>query len=527
MCATAMISVLISFVTRLYLALVRCVFRLPWAAAGPTKMLLPPIEDPALVQSARTLALWIRQRKRSAASIMEAFRRRVEAVNPIINAVVDDRFEAALREAREVDRRLDACTQEEREEIGRVQPLLGVPFTAKETVMVDGLSNTAGLLSRQGVKAPRDSEVVSRLRKAGAIPMAVTNVPELAMWLETYNVLHGRTVNPYDVSRTSGGSSGGEAALLTSCGTPLSVGTDIGGSIRFPASCCGTFGHKPTSGWVPLSDTRPFQRNDDAKICVTGPLGRSVGDLVMFLESVAPEAAGLAAKVANTDVGSIKIWWTDEMQSPWCRPTEPSLSDALRAACKHLHHSFGATTCQFQWPCDMARAFQVWACKRQEDGKGEGSLITDMTNRKGPANLPEEWLRWMCGRGRHTFPILLVASVTRPRKSDQSDHINLKKIQSDFLDKLGQNGVLVVPVFPRVAPYHGEMIWFWKDGGYLIIFNAMEMPSTAVPLGLTKDGLPIGLQVVATPGNDHLCLAVAAALEEKFGGWVSPSPINV
>ncbi|XP_045103893.1 fatty-acid amide hydrolase 2-A-like isoform X2 [Portunus trituberculatus] len=254
-----MLSFLISLLTRLYLWVVRCVFRLLWALGGPTKLLLPPIDDPALMQSARTLALWIRQRKRSAVSVMEAFQRRIEAVNPIINAVVDERFKAALQEAREVDQRLDACTQEELEEIGRTQPLLGVPFTSKETIMVKGLSNAVGLVCRQGVKASRDAEVVGRLREAGAIPMAVTNVPELAVWVESYNLLNGRTVNPYDVSRTPGGSSGGEGALLTSCGTPLSVGTDLGGSIRIPAFLCGTFGHKPTSGWVSLVGTRPFQ----------------------------------------------------------------------------------------------------------------------------------------------------------------------------------------------------------------------------------------------------------------------------
>ncbi|XP_063866172.1 fatty-acid amide hydrolase 2-A-like isoform X2 [Scylla paramamosain] len=521
-----MLSVVISLLTRLYLAVVRCVFRLLWVAWGPTKLLLPPIDDPALVQSARTLALWIRQRKRSTVSIIEAFRRRIEAVNPIINAVVDERFEAALREAREVDRRLDACTQEEREEIGRIQPLLGVPFTAKESVMVKGLSNAGGLVNRQGMKASRDAEVVGRLREAGAIPVAVTNVPELAIWVESYNLLNGRTVNPYDVSRTPGGSSGGEGALLTSCGTPLSVGTDIGGSIRIPAFLCGTFGHKPTSGWVSLDGTRPFRYvNENRKISVAGPLCRSVGDLVVFLESVAPRAAGLAANVTNTDIGSLNIWWMDGMESPWCRPTEPSLREALHDACRYLHQSFGATLRQFQWPLDMSRTAEVWLSKKNNEDKDEPPLVSDMKNREGSINLVEEWLRWMCGRGRHIFPTLVLASgETRPLKSDR---LSWKNIQTSFLDKLGQNGVLVVPVLPLVAPFHGELLYFWKDVNLALIFNVTEMPSTSVPLGLTKDGLPLGLQVVTTPGNDHLSLAVAAALEDKFGGWVSPSPVTV
>ncbi|MPC11320.1 Fatty-acid amide hydrolase 2 [Portunus trituberculatus] len=162
---------------------------------------------------------------RSAESIVEAFRRRVEAVNPIINAVVDERFEAALLDARGIDQRLDACTQEEREEIGRAQPLLGVPFTAKENVLVKGLSCTHGLVLRQGMKAERDAEVVCRLREAGAIPLAVTNVPELGMWIESSNILYGRTSNPYDVSRTPGGSSGGEVCMFH-CLICCSLGRD-------------------------------------------------------------------------------------------------------------------------------------------------------------------------------------------------------------------------------------------------------------------------------------------------------------
>ncbi|KAK8398344.1 hypothetical protein O3P69_003909 [Scylla paramamosain] len=525
-----MLSVIISFLTWLYLSAVRCVFRLLWLPAGPTKFLLPPIDDPALVQSACTLALWIRQRKRSAESIVEAFRRRVEAVNPIINAVVDERFEAALREAREVDQRLDACTQEEREETGRAQPLLGVPFTAKENVLVKGLSCTHGLVLRRGMKAERDAEVVCRLREAGAIPLAVTNVPELGMWIESINPLYGRTANPYDVSRTPGGSSGGEGALLASCGTPLSIGTDLIGSIRIPSFYCGTFGHKPTSGWVSLDGCRclPYKNYINRKITVAGPMCRSVGDLVVFLESMAPRAAGLAARVADTDIGALKIWWVDGLDSPWCRRTEKSLREALHAAHQHLQNSFGATTCRFQWPMDMVHAVDIWLNKLAGENKDEPSLLTDMKNRKGTVNLLEEWLRWVCGRGRHSFTLLTVStSLKYFYKKFLNPRFDWRNAQKKMLEILGQNGVLLMPVMPEVAPFHGEPQCFWKDMNFTAIASATELPSTSVPLGLSKEGLPLGLQIMTTPGNDHLSLAVAAALEDKFGGWISPSPITI
>ncbi|XP_045133069.1 fatty-acid amide hydrolase 2-like isoform X2 [Portunus trituberculatus] len=468
--------------------------------------------------------------KRSAESIVEAFRRRVEAVNPIINAVVDERFEAALLDARGIDQRLDACTQEEREEIGRAQPLLGVPFTAKENVLVKGLSCTHGLVLRQGMKAERDAEVVCRLREAGAIPLAVTNVPELGMWIESSNILYGRTSNPYDVSRTPGGSSGGEGALLASCGTPLSIGTDLIGSIRIPSFYCGTFGHKPTSGWVSLDGCRclPYKNYLNRKITVTGPMCRSVGDLVVFLETVSPSAAGLAAKVANTDIGALKIWWVDSLNSPWCRRTEPSLCEALHTAHYHLHNSFGATTCQFQWPIDMEHSTDVWRNKLAEESKDEASLLTDMKNRQGTVNLLEEWLRWTFGRGRHSFSLLTVSTSFRYfYKKFLDPRFSWRNTQKIFLEILGQNSVLLTPTMPAVAPFHGELHCFWKDMSFTAIASATELPCTSVPLGLSKEGLPLGLQIITTPGNDHLSLAVAAALEDKFGGWVSPSPIIV
>lgn len=527
-----MLRLLTSLIVQLYFTLVRCWFRLLWAFSGPTKFLLPPIEDPALVQTACTLALWIRERKRSAESIVKAFQKRALAVNHTVHAIVDDRFEAALSEAREVDKKLNACTPEQREEMGRAQPLLGVPFTSKENVMIQGLSHTHGILRRRGMKAAHDAEVVRRLREAGAIPLAVTNVPELGMWYESANLLYGRTTNPYDISRTPGGSSGGESALLASCGTPLSIGTDLAGSIRLPAALCGLFGHKPTSGWVPLDGCGIFPDTlKDRRALVAGPLCRSVGDLVMFLETVVgSRAEGLAAKVAATDIRNLKIWWADSMDSPWCPATEPSLREALHAARLHLEHTFRVITCKFQWPVDMANSAVIWATKLAFESKGKPPLASDLKNREGTANMMKEWLLCMCGLSEHTFAtIRLISTLPNPRcKKFNEPQLNWKNVQKQFMDILGKDSVLLVPVHSMTACYHKEPLFYSMKGAeYCYIFNATEMPGTTVPLGLSKDGLPLALQVVTTPENDHLSLAVAAALEEKFGGWVSPSPIKV
>ncbi|KAG0724189.1 Fatty-acid amide hydrolase 2 [Chionoecetes opilio] len=365
--------------------------------------------------------------------------------------------------------------------------------------MVKGLSNTNGLVSRRGMKATRDAEVVRQLREAGAIPMAVTNVPELGLWLECHNILFGRTANPYDISRTPGGSSGGEGALLTSCGTPLSVGSDLGGSIRVPSFFCGVFGHKPTLGWVSMEGNKPLpyinkDKSEDRRMAVVGPMCRCTADLVLFLARVAPRAAGLAARVAQTDIGSLKIWWVEGMESPRCRATEPPLRKALHAARRHLQTTFGATTCQFQWPLDMAHATDVWRDRYEIQENGEPSLLTNMKNRESNANLPEEWLRWLCGRGRHTFPLLLHASSVLAKKP-RDPRFSWKNVQKYFLRRWSRTVAAGAHV-PGGA-LHGNFEQL-QARRHQRISNATEMPSTAVPLGLSKDGLPLGLRNVRT-----------------------------
>src|SRR3954454_9003083 len=161
-----------------------------------------------------------------------------------LNAVVADRYERARDEADEADRRIAAGEHD-------LPPLMGVPFTVKESIALQGMPHCAGLAARAEHRASESATAVQRVLDAGAIPLGVTNISELTMWIEADNPVYGRTLNPYDRRRIVGGSSGGEGAAVGSGGSPFGIGTDIGGSIRFPAFCNGVFGHKCSPGVVP------------------------------------------------------------------------------------------------------------------------------------------------------------------------------------------------------------------------------------------------------------------------------------
>ncbi|KAK4299337.1 hypothetical protein Pmani_028379 [Petrolisthes manimaculis] len=456
---------------------------------------LPPITDPILLQDCTALAEWIRKGKRSAEQVVSAYIQRAKAVNVSLNAMVDDRYEAAVREAREVDRILATLTETQREALKETKPLLGVPFTCKEVVMMQGMNHTGGLVTRKGIKANVDAEANTRLKQAGAIAIGVTNVPEIGIWCETTSTLYGRSNNPYDFTRTPGGSSGGESSLLSGCGTPLSVGSDVGGSIRMPAYFTGTFGHKPSPEWVSLINGAMFpEKVKNSRVLAIGPLCRSARDLTLTLEVMAPlKAKGLRSKVDKTNLSKVKIWWAEGLDTPIVSPTNAAQKKALKEAVTYLNQAYGART-------ERSDAWLSW-----------------------------EWLRFWCGFGRFTFGLLMMATVQKLSKVKEepknSPHYwkNKKKM---LIDKLGSNSVLIIPMLPRHY-YHNEILTNALDVSHTALFNATEMPGSAVPLGLDNEGMPLGVQVVALPDDDHLCMAVAEALEKKFGGWISPSPIAV
>ncbi|GFW63132.1 fatty-acid amide hydrolase 2 [Trichonephila clavipes] len=220
--------------------------------------------------------------------VMKAYIERAKAVHSFINAAVDERFDDALKDAKNIDKFLDSKTKSE-EEIAKDTPLLGIPFSCKETIGVTGMKQTSGLVRSKDHIAKVDGGAPAMYRKAGAIPFLVTDIPELCMWWESSNHVNGLTKNPYDNTRTVGGSSGGEGAVVTSAGSIIGIGNDIAGSIRIPACFSGIYGHKPSRdivpnwGVFPFCDMRPEKEDRTKDFVSTGPMCRYVQDLPLLL----------------------------------------------------------------------------------------------------------------------------------------------------------------------------------------------------------------------------------------------------
>src|SRR5438309_9714304 len=222
------------------------------------------------------MAEQIRHRKISPVELVEAHLRKIKKLNPVLNAFVQVDAEGALRQAHEAEKAVKQGTN--------LGPLHGVPISIKSSIEVAGFRCEAGTKLRQGMVVSQDAPLVSRLRDAGAIILGTTNTPELLMAWETDNLLYGRTNNPWDLTRTPGGSSGGEAAAIASGLSAGGAGSDGGGSIRVPAHFCGICGLKPTPGRIPSTGHFPKAGGPFAFLGVVGPMARTVGDLKVLFE---------------------------------------------------------------------------------------------------------------------------------------------------------------------------------------------------------------------------------------------------
>ncbi|MFT5680887.1 MAG: fatty acid amide hydrolase 2 [Myxococcota bacterium] len=461
------------------------------------------------------LADLIRRGEVSSREAVTAHIAKIEAVNPTLNAVVADRFEAALSEADQADARRG-------EDVG---PLHGVPCTIKECFALTGMPNASGLVSRAGIRAPSDATAVARLRAAGAIPMGVTNTSELCMWMETSNRLYGRTNNPYDPRRIVGGSSGGEGAIIGAGGSPLGIGSDVGGSIRMPAFFNGIFGHKPTGGLIPNTGQYPaIDTEQGSRYLTTGPLCRRAEDLMPLVRILAgPDGLDPGcftmplSDPAQVDFTGVRVLTVpDDGLLSIC----PELIAAQAAAAAALE-ARGARIEEIRFS-RLRGATDIWSAML-----GEASTVPFRTSLyRGQDRTRTALLRWAFGGGSYTLPAILLAGLERvtdafPARAERfiaEGHA----LRAEMTEALGIDGLMLYPSHPTPAPRHYVPLSRPISWIYTAILNVMELPVTQVPLGLDGKGMPLGVQVVGAHGADHRTIAAALALEADLGGWVPP-----
>jgi Asp-tRNA(Asn)/Glu-tRNA(Gln) amidotransferase A subunit family amidase len=449
--------------------------------------------------SAVELAAAIRRRERSAAETLEAFIERVEQRNGDLNAIVVRRYDEAREEAAAADRAVAAGE--------RVGPFHGVPITVKEAIAAAGLPCTNGSLLTAGAVADEDAPAVRHLREAGAIVFAKTNVPEFCCYYDTDNLVYGRTANPHDHQRTSGGSSGGESAALAAGMTPLGIGSDIGSSIRQPASWTGVYGLKPSRGLVSLAGHAGFGLPPAWQMfAAIGPMTRFAEDLAPALEAMAGHPLAPAAPGPRR----VAVFEDDGLQ-----PVARACREAVRRAAGALRDS-GSDVVESAPPSlgDIRRAYDVMLAT--EASHLLPPLVGGRTDELSPY-----------GRNFH--------DAVAQFPADLDDYLDassrLAALQDEMDGWLEQHPIVLCPVTPVTAPLaatgitdaDGEPM---LPGGKLTLAtwaNALGLPSASVPAGRDDGGMPVGVQVVGPRGCDADVLEVCCALEPVLGGWVRPT----
>jgi amidase len=474
------------------------------------------------------LAKALRSRKVSALELLDHTIARIEALDRRINAVVVRDFDRARIAAKTADAALAR---------GEHKALLGIAVTLKEPFNVAGLPTTGGFPRFKDFVPTEDALAVSRLKQAGAIIIGKTNIPIGLREFQSYNEIYGTTNNPYDLGRSPGGSSGGSAAALAAGFGPLSLGSDIGGSIRVPAHFCGVFGHKPSLGLIP---TRGYSLPPapavpgQGDLAVVGPMTRTASDLALALDVVAgPDDArdGVGYRLAlpaprHDDLRNFRVLVVD------VHPLMP-VSSAVRSAMAVLAErltrlgakvavksallpSLADSARLYMKLLDAARSPRLSAdafaeAQRQSAALSPGDESPEAERMRGTVMSHRDWLAADAARLQlqqqwhvlfREFDVVLYPSAPVPAfPQDQSEPIEARQLDIDG----------------KAYPYL-DACFIWADPA-----TTCGLPATAAPIGRSPAGLPIGVQIIGPYLEDRTTIAFAGLIEREFGGFVPPA----
>ena len=456
-----------------------------------------------LRSSATGMARAIREKKVSSAELIQAQLGRIEAVNPRLNAIVQLLAERVMEAAREADASLAR---------GKLRgPLHGVPVTFKDAIETEGITSTGGTLGRRSFVPAQDAVIVKRLRAAGAIVLGKTNCPEFGWAWESDNLIYGRTNHPYDVSLSPGGSSGGESALISAGGSPLGFGSDAGGSVRFPANCCGLASIKPTSGRIPRTGHFPGPGGTLDPIWQIDPLARSVEDLELALKivsgvdghdpAIVPAPLG---ETATVDLKKLRVaFHTDNgIASP-----EPDVAEAVRKATAALAEA--GVKVEEALPPGVGDTFEIYRALFCADG---GAGLKSLIELAGTQEI---------------HPLLQQAlEIQQQHGISMADYGALvgrwDAFRSAMLVFMESYDAILSPVCSFAGMVHGSTYKRLPCFSYTMVHNLTGWPAAVVRTTNSSTGLPVGVQIAASPWHEHVALAIARRLEEALGGWQAP-----
>jgi Asp-tRNA(Asn)/Glu-tRNA(Gln) amidotransferase A subunit family amidase len=453
----------------------------------------------------------LRRGQISPLELAEEYIRQIDRLNPHLRALVDFDAERVRAQAR--------ALQNSTSPKG---PLFGLPMTIKSSIATAGHRCELGTLLHRGNIPHQDATAVSRLKQAGALILGTTNCPEFLMAYETDNRLYGRTTNPWDPERTSGGSSGGESAAIAAGLSAGGLGSDSGGSVREPAHFTGICALKPTLGRVPARGHLPACDGPFSILGAIGPMARTVQDLTLLFLTLcghdALDPAGAPVGLRNESLEDLRRVPVGFFEDDGLLPVTPETRQAVRDAARALERQ-GFLVRPFR-PIALEEARQLWwkffvRC---------GAMLLDPLVRNRQTDLSPTFLDF-----------LAIAHQEPPLSGDEllSAWMECDGVRRKLLAEMENFPILLCPVCAIPAFRHGERVWV-IDGqtvNYLDVmrytqwFNLLAVPAAVVPVGRSPEGLPIGVQIVGRPFEDERVLGVAAAIEAEYG--YVPPPLSL
>ena len=470
--------------------------------------LIAAVSEELTARSAGELANLIRAREVSPVEVVEAHLRRIERLNPALNAIVTLSPEI-LDQARAAEADLMNDKQ--------VGPLHGVPLTVKDTIDTKGLRTTSGSRLRANHVPDRDATAVARLKAAGAIILGKTNTPEMAIPYETDNLVFGRANNPHARNRTPGGSSGGEAAAIAACLSPAGIGSDLSGSIRVPAHFCGIAGLKPTTGRVPMDGHTPSATGLLSLGACIGPLARTVADLALLFNVIAEATpSGPSNRASPLSEGipalhGLRVgWYAHDGVAPVTDETRAAIVSAAEVL-----SDAGLEVSEAKPPA-ISRGSALWIELFSRAATEQlREFYQGREDEAGPQVLPflrDEDQSNLAGKIDKAEK---VAAAVLEREHLREDLLRWMKTTPLILAPVG-----AVPAFEhgaRRVDVNGQSISVFRAFSYAQTFNVFGLPSVVVHAGRSAEGLPIGVQIIGRPFEEGPVLTAARVVEGALG----------
>uniref|UniRef100_A0A0N4Z7M0 Amidase domain-containing protein n=1 Tax=Parastrongyloides trichosuri TaxID=131310 RepID=A0A0N4Z7M0_PARTI len=528
-----LVITILQFIHSIYFIIINAIFN--FILLITSKKNIPRIKNDLLFVPAHEAARMIRDKEITSYKLVEAYIERQKEVNPYINAIVENNYEAALKNAKQVDEYIKRVfpNTKEYDDIVKNKPLLGVPFTLKNSIKCEEFNPIVGIVARCNGDDFRDKiycKGVQRWKDAGAILIASTNVPELCMWIESNNKVWGRTNNPYDTRRTSGGSSGGEGAIIGAGGSLFGAGSDIAGSIRIPSAFCGIFGYKHTPRAINPQGHVPEPDDNITHMVAQAPMVRYASDLKFVTKIyMSEEERELLRMDEEIDFDKLNFFVIEDFSFMEAEPVSSDCLQAIRSVVKMIEDS-NKTVVPLYFD-EFKYTNNIWQATLQlytnNDVTGFSVYMTNFEKNVKVNFLLEALKHMLCIGSNHDLAVML---WLYEMKSIRYLSEPLKKIYLEMREKLslrvnkvlGDHGVLIVPSYPIVAPAHNQPIFARMDKSYSEIFNALGLPAIICPVHINSSGIPVTVQIVAGRNQDRLLFPVAEVIEKKFGGWKEP-----